>query len=118
MNLRDRTWKIITAITVALIALNPEMIELALFIDAIGLDLFFMLIEIQAISIFTLLLNDKIKPTLTNISNYIKRHPLAKSTQSVKANVGHLILSTPATTWLMQLLVFSSITCGAITAFS
>ena len=61
MNIKNKIWKYATAAIVILIMLNPEFAELALFIDAIGLEMFFMLIEVQFIAITGALLNTKIK---------------------------------------------------------
>ena len=41
MNIKNKIWKYATAAIVILIMLNPEFAELALFIDAIGLEMFF-----------------------------------------------------------------------------
>ncbi|MCU7941511.1 MAG: hypothetical protein KZQ87_02430 [Candidatus Thiodiazotropha sp. (ex Cardiolucina cf. quadrata)] len=47
LKMRSKAWKYATTIVVVFIIFNPEMIELALFIDAIGLELFLMLFEMQ-----------------------------------------------------------------------
>jgi hypothetical protein len=52
MNWKRGYWGYSTAIIVALIAFNPEMIHLATFIDAVGLELVILLIEVQVIAIF------------------------------------------------------------------
>ena len=50
-NFRRRLWKVLTLFAVMLLALNPEMFQLALFVDAVGLDLLILLFELQALAI-------------------------------------------------------------------
>ncbi len=46
---KNKAWKYATVFVVVLLILNPEMVYLALFIDAIGLEMFFMLLKAQVI---------------------------------------------------------------------
>ncbi len=60
--MNNRIWKLATLLVFLLIILNPEMIELALFVDAIGLELFLMLVEVQIMAIVALFLSSTLKP--------------------------------------------------------
>jgi hypothetical protein len=64
VNWKNHLWRCGTAFVVVLIILNLEMVYLAIFVDAIGLEMFVMLLEIQVIAIFGLLLNAAQKPIL------------------------------------------------------
>ena len=61
---RTKLWKWATAATVVFLFLNPEMIEMALFIDAVGLEMFVLLIQAQAVAFFGVLFNSKLKGRL------------------------------------------------------
>ena len=108
MNLKNKVWKYATAIVVALIILNPEMIELALFIDAIGLEMFLMLLEIQIMAILGALLNNKIKPALTNLKYFIENHVLGIPLKRIIEKPGCLVFAVPSQATLMHMLVFSA----------
>lgn len=49
--LRRNFWKPLSAIVVLVLATNPEMIHLTLFIDALGLEVLVLLVEAQVITI-------------------------------------------------------------------
>ena len=99
MNWKNKIWKYATALVVVLILLNPEMASLALFIDAIGLELFLILLEIQLIAILSVLFNTKIKPVLV----YMQR-----TVNCIINKPEQLIWVTPAPASLMHILVFST----------
>jgi hypothetical protein len=108
VNLKDKTWKYATAVVVVLIILNPEMIELALFIDAVGLEMFLMLFEVQLLVIMGALLNNKIKPAISSLKHFVQRYLLLGYTRKFKAGTGGLILPVPVEAILMHLLVVSA----------
>lgn len=109
MNLRDKIWKYATAFVVVLIILNPEMIELALFVDAIGLDMFLMLFEIQILAILGAWLNTRNRLILTYIQHFIEDHLFGISWKSVKEEPACLAFAAPTQATLMHLLVFSAV---------
>jgi len=67
MKWKNNTWRYATAFVVTLILLNPEMADLALFIDAAGLDLILLLLEVQILAISGALLNTFVNPCFKKI---------------------------------------------------
>ena len=106
MNWRKNAWKIATAIIVVFIIFNPETVELALFIDAIGLDMFFLLIEVQLIAIFSVFFNNRIKPTLDHI-NFLRAHFAGLSWRGIRQEPESLLWVIPSQATIMFMLVFS-----------
>lgn len=88
-----------------LLILNPEMIQLALFIDAVGLDVFLMLIEVQFLAFLGLFFNTKIKPLFLYIKNFYSQHALIFSWKNIKAHPKNLMFSVPSPATLMNTLV-------------
>ena len=107
--MKNKAWKYATAFVVVLIMLNPEMIELAIFIDAVGLDMFLLLFEIQILAILSSLLNTKIRPIFNCIEKFMAKRFTRVSWDGVKSNPGLLIFVTPSPAALMNVLVLSYI---------
>lgn len=84
-------WKFLTAIVVTLLILNPEFFEFAIFINAIGLDLFILLLQVQVLATVNIFYGDIAKPIL----------------QSFNAGSRHLFLRFQPAVVFMQLLVLS-----------
>lgn len=99
MNRKNKIWKFATVFVVAFIILNPEMLELAFFIDAVGLEIFLMLLEIQLLAILSAFIDTKIKPTFKNIKYSWSR---------IKTAPESLILVMPGPVFIMHMLVFSA----------
>ena len=113
MNIKNKIWKYATAAIVILIMLNPEFAELALFIDAIGLEMFFMLIEVQFIAVTGAILNTKIKPIYNYLRVlYLKNSPVG-SWSLIKNEPALILSSIPGPAFVMNLLVISVI-CSSI----
>lgn len=108
MDLKNKVWKYATALVVVLILLNPEMTQLAVFIDAVGLELFLMLIEIQVMAIIGVLLNNKIKPAFYLAKNFIGNHQFVTLWKNIKEEPGRLIYVAPSQATLMHALVLSA----------
>ena len=108
MNLKNKAWKYATAITVVLIILNPEMVNLALFIDAVGLEMFLMLLEVQVLAILGAFLTTKIKPILAYIKNFQVYHFLGFSWRKIRKEPESLMFVAPSQATLMHFLVFSA----------
>jgi len=53
MNWKNKIWRYVTFMVVVLFLLNPEMASLGLFIDAVGLDLFIMLMQLQILALLS-----------------------------------------------------------------
>ena len=108
MNWKNKVWKYATAFVVVLIILNPEMAELALFIDAIGLELFLMLLEVQVIALAGALLHIRIKSI-----SYARKRVWLKLINVVdwddaKVGIQGMMLAVSAPVILMDLLVVSA----------
>lgn len=114
MNLRNRAWRYATVFVVVLIVLNPEMIELAIFIDAVGLELFLMLFEVQVLAIMGAFLSNRVKPVVSGIMHILRGASLPRSLKKIKEGAGCLIVSVSIESALMHLLVISAVFGGAI----
>ena len=73
MKIRDWFWKILTLIIIGLLMLNPEFIVMSSFIDAVGLEMFSLLIEVQIISVVGYYFQNWIKPILMPFYIYFKK---------------------------------------------
>lgn len=109
MNLKNKVWKYATAFIVFLIILNPETIQLALLVDAVGLEMYLMLFEIQIVIAFGLIFSNKIKLALAYLESFVKNHILAISWKRIKTVAGHLVFAVPAQALLMHILVLSAV---------
>ena len=69
MNTKNWIWKTATVLAVGLLLANPELWSLALFIDAVGLDLFVMLIQVQVVAVSGYYFQVWIKPLLMPFSS-------------------------------------------------
>lgn len=105
MNLKNKLWKYVTAVVVVLIILNPEMVELALFIDAVGLEMFQMLLELQVLAILGALLNNNIKSAISWLKHSMEKHRLVASMMVIRERAVGQVWSVPGETALMHLLV-------------
>lgn len=116
VKLKDKAWKYATAVVVVLIILNPEMIELALFIDAVGLEMFLMLIEVQVSAIIGAFLNNKIKLVISILKYFVEKCFLVDFLKRIKDGNEILILSLHSEAALMHLLVASAVIFGLLGA--
>jgi hypothetical protein len=73
MKIIDWFWKVLTLIIIGLLMLNPEFIVMSAFIDAVGLEMFSLLIEVQIISVVGFYFHNWIKPVLMPFYNYFKK---------------------------------------------
>jgi len=109
MNLKNKLWKYATLCLVVIIILNPEMVGLALFIDAIGLEMFIMLLEVQVLAILSAILNNKIRPMFEFIKLYYSRNFPFFTWKSMKESPESLTYAAQSPATLMYLLVFSAV---------
>jgi hypothetical protein len=91
---KQRLWKFLTALAVLLIIFNPELVELAVFIDIIGLDVFFMLIEIQLLAIVGAAMNQYIKPAFIKTRNLLSQQKLKFAPQAPAILMNALVFSS------------------------
>ncbi|MCU7853741.1 MAG: hypothetical protein KZQ80_16170 [Candidatus Thiodiazotropha sp. (ex Monitilora ramsayi)] len=108
MNWKDRIWKYATVVVVVLIILNPELVELALFIDAVGLEIFLMLLEIQVVMLVSMFFDKVIRPILSFLQHIWKKHYLGFSWNNLVGGPERLILAGQGQAILMHLLVCSA----------
>ena len=64
MNIKKWMWEIATISVVCILLLNPELVSLALFVDAVGLDIFLLLIEVQIVAVSGYYFHTWFKPIL------------------------------------------------------
>lgn len=105
MNFKDKLWRYATTFIVLFIILNPEIAELALFIDVIGLEMFLMLLEVQVIAIFSVFFNSNIKPAYIYTKKLFQRYLPINSWRNIKEIPESLILAVPSPVTLMNALV-------------
>lgn len=102
---KKKIWKYATSVFVVILFLNPEFAELALFIDAIGLETFFMLIEVQILLIFSIF-HEKAKRIIVYLKNLMAP---TISWQDFKQESKTIFLLAPGPAVLMHVLVLSFI---------
>ena len=57
-------WKILTLAFIGVLLINPELVAFAALLDAVGLEMFLMLLEVQFITVFGYYFNSWFKPVL------------------------------------------------------
>jgi hypothetical protein len=67
MNIKKSLWKVLSFLVILFFLLKPEYIALGLFIDAIGLDIFLLLLEVQFIAVSGYWFQNWLKPILKPI---------------------------------------------------
>lgn len=90
------------------------MVEVALFIDAIGLDVFLMLLEVQVLAMLGAFLSNGIKPVISRMKHLFAGALHAGTVKKMKAGADYLVVSMPIEAALMHLLVISAIVGGAV----
>lgn len=73
MNFKFPFWKLATALVVLILICNPALIELALLVDLVGLDVFLIAIELQFVAFIGYHFNMWIKPTLKVVYSTIQK---------------------------------------------
>jgi hypothetical protein len=101
-------WKYATAFVVVLMVLNPEIADLALFIDAIGLEMFLMLLEIQLATVLSILFRNKLKPAIAVVRRVFTRCFPRCLWRSLLQYPQCLLMEVPGQATLMHVLVFSA----------
>ena len=104
---KNKAWKYATAIVVAIIILNPEVAELALFIDAVGLEVFFMLIEVQ-ILVALGMFQAKLRLYFAYLKNSYQYFSSRIMWRNIKEEPESLLLLVPSQATMMSLLVFTA----------
>ena len=106
MSWKNRLWKYATALVVVLLFLNPEMAQLALFIDAAGLELFLLLIEIQVIGFLGALFGTRVTPLFGKRQVSLRTY-LRSMRRAIADRTDTAMIAAPGAGALMCLLVIS-----------
>jgi len=111
MNWKNTICRYVTFMVVVLFLLNPEMASLGLFIDAVGLDLFIMLMQLQVLA----LLSGYYQYFLKKLSGWY--HCLCKNNQlsvmpalQKEFSILFFTMSAPAVTMQLMVVCVISIT--------
>ena len=108
MSSKNKIWRYASIIFVSLLLINPELIELALFIDAIGLELFIIMLEVQLFSLLGVYFNGKINPVLKFIGISSAGNLYLRSRKKLKESLVDYGIAGQSPAILMCLLVLSS----------
>jgi len=73
MNLRKSSWKIASFLVVSFFLFKPEFMALGLFIDGIGLELFVLLLEVQAVAVFGYYFQNWFKPVAMPVYKFVQK---------------------------------------------
>ena len=93
---------------VVLIILNPELAQLALFIDAIGLEMFLMLLEVQVVAMFGLFFNSKIAPIYLFAKRWFFKCFAIESWKAIVDKPESFLLGVASPAMLMNALVLTA----------
>jgi hypothetical protein len=74
MKLKNKSWKIAAFLTVCFLVSNPELMAFGLFIDAVGLELFVLLLEAQVIAVTGYYFTTWFKPVIKPFYRFIVKH--------------------------------------------
>lgn len=105
--MKDRAWNYATAIVVLLILFNPELLGLALFVDAIGLELFIMLLQIQALAMALSFFHMNVKPVIETLACSYSKVCRAVSRKNCEPKSDSLLILLPSQSTVMHFLVLS-----------
>jgi hypothetical protein len=108
MNWKTSLWKLATAIVVAVTIFNPETTEFALVVNTLGLDVFFMLLEIQVLVMLGAFAGTTIRPLAACVGQFYKQCILALSDKNIRLHPQGLLFTAPGPAGLMYVLVLSA----------
>jgi hypothetical protein len=105
MRKRSNLIKYATVIIVTLLLFNPELAELALFIDAVGLDVFLLLIEAQVVALVGYVLTSVVKPVLNSFKRLGSELLCVGDCRKFRLNQGALAVLASSPALLMNAVV-------------
>ncbi len=73
MNIKKSFWKIATVIVAGLLILNPEALALGVFVDAMGLDVLLLALEVQVAAVFGCFFHSRVKPVLMPVYRFFQK---------------------------------------------
>lgn len=71
--LKKWLWKVLTLTVIGFLLINPELFALAAFIDAVGLEMYLILLEVQFIAVFGYYFNSWFKPVLVPLYKKVQQ---------------------------------------------
>lgn len=104
---RNRIWKYLTALVVLLLILNPEFLDLAIFIDAVGLEAYFTLLATHLVLLWRSFYSKFLRPILQIIGSCVKFYVPSLINQRDDESRISILFSTAAPALTMCFLVFS-----------
>lgn len=108
VNWKNKIWRYATILVVALIILNPEMAQFALFIDIVGLDVFLLLLEAQVLVVLGGIIGMRGRHIYSYLMHLCGRYLLLFSWQGIGKKAENVSLVIPGQAAFMHLLVFSA----------
>jgi len=109
MKLNFTFYKILGVLVVIFLLLNPETIPLALFIDAIGIDLFMLLIGSQILSFGSANFRNLMRTSASFIQGFASHTWLRPQRHTVAQNPAALLFAIPSGAALVQLLCITTL---------
>ncbi|WP_455205858.1 hypothetical protein [Kaarinaea lacus] len=101
--------KVVAALIIMAFLLNPETVQLAVFIDAIGIELFILLMEVQIVALTIPLYQHAIKPAIFFFLGFSANPFYLPTMQELKTNPELLGFAVPPGAILMFALF-----CGVV----
>ena len=102
-NHRSKLSAVLGAIIIAFFALNPETLELAFFINAVGFDVYLLLLEIQLLAMGGLFVQYAIRPILNFFLGFSMHSFIMPSWNEIKDSPKRLAHAFPPGMVLMSL---------------
>jgi len=109
MKVKNKIWRYATVFVVIFLILNPEMAELSVFINAIGLDIFILLLQVQILTISGMLFPTKIKQFYSYLKYQLTNNILGYSFTNIKNEPKIGLLIIPSQAAVMHMLVLSAL---------
>lgn len=108
MRREKAVWKYATVLVVLIIILNPETIQLGLFIDTVGLDIFLLLLEVQALVIISTIFGASIKRIIALTRHFCADRLFLPCWNTPGRNSQSLFFVLPGAATLMHFVVLSA----------
>jgi hypothetical protein len=113
MKWKNKLFRYALSVFVVLLFLNPETVQFAIFLDAVGLDIFLMLLEVQILAILGTVLFNYIDP-IRSYFFVIYRRITQRSGSRFQEQPQVLLLFVPCQATVMHMLVFSAVIASVI----
>ena len=107
MQWKNKIWQLAAVVMVLLFILNPELAPLGLFIDAVGLELFLMMLEVQLLAILATFFGSWFRPLIP----IYRRLTTVLLFSDFRQTAMYTVFQLPSPANLMHALVISSAIC-------